>query len=150
MNREIPAVGIDMSKGMITEAHSHVPTGMFVQMDIRHLAFPQGCFGGIWACAVLVHIPPYEIAPTLKSFYRVLENEGILFIAIHESQNSSLPEERISEDGRYFVSYSEQTIRQELLNSGFTSITTKRQVSFHSTYGNMENAIHWLNILTRK
>jgi len=150
MNQEITAIGIDMSKGMIIEARSRVPNGKFVQMDIRHLAFPQNCFGGIWACAVLVHIPPSEITLVLKSFYRTLENGGILFIAFHESQNSLLPEEKVSEDGRYFVAYPEQTIRQELLNSGFISITTQRQISHRSTYGNVEIAIHWLDIWARK
>lgn len=150
MDHDIKALGIDMSSNMLAEATTRVPEGDFVQMDVRHLAFPKEYFGGVWACAVLVHIPPDEIKTTLRSFNRVLKKGGILFLAFHEVENSKPLNERISEDGRYFVAYSENKMKEELLYSGFSEIITQRQVSYKSTYGDVANAIHWLNIWSQK
>jgi ubiquinone/menaquinone biosynthesis C-methylase UbiE len=150
INQGIKAIGVDMSRGMLVEASSRVPSGEFVQMDIRHMAFPNNCFGGVWACAVLVHIPPGEICFTLRSFYRVLGVGGVLFVALHETTDSTPSIERISEDNRYFVAYSEQTIRRGLGDSGFNTVEIQRQVSYKSIYGNVKNAVRWLNILATK
>lgn len=150
LKQGLATVGIDISAGMLAEARARVPEGVFAQMDIRHMAFPKNCFGGIWACAVFVHIPPDEIASTLRSFYTVLANKGILFVALHEAVNSESACERISEDGRYFVAYSEKQISDELFHSGFNSMTTKRQISHQSIYGKLDNAVHWLNIWAQK
>ena len=59
--KEISAVGLDYSAGMLAEAQKAFPGVNFVQMDMRSLLFPDNYFGGVWANGCIYHIPKKDI-----------------------------------------------------------------------------------------
>lgn len=148
LDKNIRSVGVDLSKGMLKEARIRVPDGNFIQMDVRHLAFAYNCFDGVWASAILVHIPPNNLTSVLKSIYKILNDRGLLFLAVHEvsTQNTK---ERIDSDGRYFVAYSENTMLNALHETGFVGEIIQHNISHRSIYGNAP-VVNWLNIWARR
>ncbi len=50
--------------------------------SIYRLKFSNGSVHSIYACHVLEHIPRYSIMDSLKEWYRVLQPDGTLFIAV--------------------------------------------------------------------
>lgn len=148
LQRGIPTIGVDLSIGLLREAQNNVPEGTFFQMDIRHLEFPEETFWGIWACAVLVHIPHNEVGTVLDSFYKVLKPKGILFIALQE-RTATEEKYSIAKDDRVFFFYTESEMREQLKMAGFTVEKIERNISYVNTY-NLNETVRWLNIYTRK
>jgi 2-polyprenyl-3-methyl-5-hydroxy-6-metoxy-1,4-benzoquinol methylase len=95
-------------------------------------------YDGIWACAVLLHIPRAEIILVLKKLWRALKPGGIIFITLKEGSG-----ERIAPDGRYFIYYSSREFRSLLRQSGdWSEISSKKPQT--GTTGT------WLNFIAQK
>jgi ubiquinone/menaquinone biosynthesis C-methylase UbiE len=143
-------VGIDLSTGMINEARARVPKVDFHVMDMRDLQFRANYFGGIWACAALVHIPPQEIPRVLQSFHHVMSDQAALFIAVQEKmpeigRNNPI----IAEDGRYFAFFSEVEMVDWLKGAEFELIDIQRQFTTQNTY-HLPITVNWLHLWARK
>lgn len=76
-------VGVDLSPGMLRAARVRTAAA-FVQGDVRRLPFCDGAFGGIWSCAVLLHLDPADCGRALGEFRRTLVTDGALFISVRE------------------------------------------------------------------
>lgn len=99
-------------------------------------------YGGIWACASLLHLKKQEIAPHLAAASRVLEENGILYASF---KYGTAEEER---DGRHYTDLTEKSFREILAESGADlreeRIWTTRDV--RPRQGDMT----WLNIICRR
>lgn len=102
------SVGIDLSAGMLTEARQRIPQGQFVQANMLNLPFAAETFGGVWACASLLHLPRPDAVPALVEMYRILKPGGSLFLGVQRGQGEACREKERAKEGdilRFFYTY---------------------------------------------
>lgn len=75
--------GIDVSEEMLKFAKKEVPNAHLYQMSMENLTSDRK-YNGIWVCSSLYHIKKKDVFDILKSFYKILEEEGLLFITVKE------------------------------------------------------------------
>jgi ubiquinone/menaquinone biosynthesis C-methylase UbiE len=118
------AVGVDLSAGMLAQARTTAP-GPLAQMDMRGLAFPAGCFDGVWCVASFLHLPKADAPGALREMRRVLRPGGPLFLGIQEGSGEGWegwapgPYAHVQ---RLFARYSPQEVEGLLANAGFTVV----------------------------
>jgi diadenosine tetraphosphate (Ap4A) HIT family hydrolase/SAM-dependent methyltransferase len=81
-------------------------------MDVRHLAYPNNIFDGIWCSATLLHMPIGSVKQSLEEFYRVLKPQGILYFSVKKGKGSKIEYDNIYYREFYFY---ERTILEELI-----------------------------------
>jgi SAM-dependent methyltransferase len=99
-------------------------------------------FDGIWACASLLHVAKDEIDDVMARFIRALKPGGTVYISLKEGEG-----ERVSEDGRFFSYYSEDSFR--MLLERFPAL---REQAFWKTK-EIRSSSHcepWLSFLLKK
>jgi ubiquinone/menaquinone biosynthesis C-methylase UbiE len=110
------AVGVDLSFQMLTQGRTRGVVVPFIQADMRCLPFRGGSFGGIWACASLLHIPKDRAGDVLRELARVLR-AGPLYLSVKRGEGESWVE-----DGRgsrfFFAYYTPTEIRSLVERSG--------------------------------
>lgn len=116
----LKVVGIDLASNFIKIASSNVPKAKFIQMDMRHLNFPDNIFDGIWAHASFSHIPKKDALKALHGFKRVLKDNGILYISIKIGRGEKF------DGGRFFALYSEDEFKSLLRARNFKILKTSR------------------------
>lgn len=98
------AEGIDFSEEMIRDAKENFPDITFEVVDLYDLEkFPK-TFDGIFAQAVLLHIPKKRIVEVLKKLKSKLNKGGLLYVAVKEARDSSV-EEEIKKENDYGYEY---------------------------------------------
>lgn len=123
--------GTDISEGLLEEARRFNPGASFLRQSVYNLDFSVNSFDGFWASAVLLHIPKYRIGEALESIHRVIEDNGIGFIAVKQGDG-----EKVEADGRFFVYYTEAEFAERLQLSNFEII--------ESRINQMSNKTIWL------
>lgn len=78
--RDRPAVGIDLSPGLLDQA-ARWGTSL-ARGDLRALPFAGACFDGVWSCASLVHLDPAGAAVAMGEWARVLRPGASLFVTV--------------------------------------------------------------------
>ena len=89
-------VGIDFSEEMIKLAKEYCPKVQFFVEDIRQ-PLGLGMFDGIFAQAVLLHIPKAEVVKVLQNFYEHLNQPGYLYIVVKELRPGAKDEQNVVE-----------------------------------------------------
>ena len=132
--------GIDLSEKLLEIARKNAPKAEFYLMDMRNLAFPSDYFDGIWACASFLHIPKKDSRKTLDEFYRVLKQNGLLYLSVKEGCSEGFVKSaQYGNEERYFVFYNSKELR-ELVEGKFkvfNEIIEKKKDN-------------WINIFARK
>jgi SAM-dependent methyltransferase len=111
VDRGFKVTGIDFSEKMVEISRREVPTGRFFAMDLHDLGGGLAqTFDGVFAQAVLLHVPKSEIRNTLSLFQDKTAPGGYLYIAVKEIRPDQSEEEvRIEDDYGYeyerFFSY---------------------------------------------
>lgn len=124
--RGMVVVGIDLCEPLLEIAKKECPGCMFMYMDMRQLDFPDKSFDGVWACASFLHIEKKEAQRTLREFYRVLKNNGILYISTMKGSFDGLRKnEKLKWADRHFSDYEEQELIQKAQEVGFEILVTK-------------------------
>lgn len=98
IEKGLNVTGIDFSEKMIEIAKMEVPKGEFHVMDINKLDNLNKKFDGIFARAVLLHIPKKEIPNTLSKLIDHLNDRGYLYIAVKEKKVGENDEEIVREN----------------------------------------------------
>jgi ubiquinone/menaquinone biosynthesis C-methylase UbiE len=107
--------------------------------------YPDNYFDLIFACAILVHVPKYEIAEIYSKFRRLLKPNGLLFVNFKIGDHSL-----ISEDGRFFEYYRDISFPQEsLVKAGFTIQEVLMQTNYKNMYQDPKQ-IKWVNFYCTK
>lgn len=90
--------GIDFSEKMVELAKKQVPTAKFFTKDIKQPLEFETLFDGVFAQAVLLHIPKNEILDVLKNIITPLKDGGYLYIAVKELKPGSKEEVIVKEN----------------------------------------------------
>jgi ubiquinone/menaquinone biosynthesis C-methylase UbiE len=116
--------GVDISENMIKEAKKVIKKGKFEVMDFRKMKFKAKSFDGIWAMASLYHIDRKDVEKSLKEFFRVLDVNGILYLAVYEGEGEvEVKKTEYGENKRTIYLYKDEEIRKSLEKVGFEIIS---------------------------
>ena len=111
------AVGLDGSARFAAMAREFSGCEVWCQ-DLLALDLPQARFDGVFANAVLFHVPSHELPRVLRALHTTLRPQGVLF--------SSNPRGRNEEGwnrGRYGVFHDLRAWQGYMTGAGFTEIT---------------------------
>jgi len=110
------AVGLDGADAFVEMARAESGCEVW-QQDLLHLNLPAEAFDGIFANAVLFHVPSARLPSVLSQLRDTLKSGGVLFCSNPRGQN----DEGWSGD-RYGVWYDWPTWRKQLLAAGFNEL----------------------------
>ncbi|MBA2363070.1 MAG: class I SAM-dependent methyltransferase [Chloroflexia bacterium] len=137
--------GVDLSPGMLAEARRLV-RGPLLEMDMRHLDFPDSAFGGIWCMASLLHLPKAEAPRALAEMRRVLVPAGVLALTIQEGEGEVWESEAYGHPvERFFARYSRRDAERMLAGAGFLVLESERADSARER----PRMTSWLSFLAR-
>ncbi len=91
--KEFKVVGIDFSDKMVKIARREVGSAVFYVADVKDLSSIPETFDGIFAQAVLLHIPKAEVMTTIAGLKNKLKDGGYLYIAVKEKRPEGKEEE---------------------------------------------------------
>lgn len=134
-------IGVDLSLGLLKQA-AKVTDGPLACGDMRTLPFRGGAFGGVWACASLLHLNDADMGTALRQFGRVLTPGGALFLAVRHGSGS---EWRVDHRGgrRWHRFFSVRVLEEELRRTGFVTEAIDVELGA-ATPG------HWINLHAKK
>ena len=133
------AVGLDGAAQFADMARAHSGCEIW-QQDFLKLDLPQHHFDGVFANAVLFHIPSQELPAVLEQLHATLKPRGVLF--------SSNPRGNNTEGwsgGRYGAYYDLQTWQRHMSDAGFIELT-----HYYRPSGLPRAEQHWLASVWRK
>jgi ubiquinone/menaquinone biosynthesis C-methylase UbiE len=78
-----PAVGIDLSPGMVSVGRRLHPEVSFREGDFRALPAQDGEFAAVVALYSIIHLEPEELSAAFGEIRRVLRPNGLLLVAFH-------------------------------------------------------------------
>ncbi|MCW3147419.1 class I SAM-dependent methyltransferase [Stutzerimonas stutzeri] len=110
------AVGLDGAEPFVAMARAESGCEVW-QQDLLQLDLPEETFDGIFANAVLFHLPSRELPRVLRQLHATLKPRGVLFCSNPRGQN----EEGWSGD-RYGCWYDWPTWRELLCAAGFLEL----------------------------
>ncbi|MGW4412658.1 class I SAM-dependent methyltransferase [Nonomuraea sp. NPDC004702] len=123
-------IGIDLSAGLLREARQGTEAPL-IRGDYRALPFKDARFGGVWACASLLHVPAGEAEQVLRGVLRTLVPGGAIFLSVQQGVGHEW------RDGRWFQFYSIPQISEMLTRAGFIEVNVKadgeRWINAHAT-----------------
>ena len=147
LEKGLQVTGIDFSENMIKIAKDFVPAAKFSVADItKPLDFPE-LFDGIFAQAVLLHIPKKEIGGVLKNVIKVLKPEGYLYVAVKSPNPGQKEEEIVKENDygyeyeRFFSFYTLEEMLDHLKECGMTIVHDQVNRTGHTD---------WVQIIAKK
>jgi ubiquinone/menaquinone biosynthesis C-methylase UbiE len=112
-------VGVDLSRGMLTQAHPIVH-GPLTQLDMRVLPFRDATFDGLWCNAALLHLPKRDAPRALEEFHRVLKSSGTLFISLQSGEGEVWEPSSYGYNApRFFARYALEEAAALLTECGF-------------------------------
>ncbi|MDY0964967.1 class I SAM-dependent methyltransferase [Massilia sp. CFBP9026] len=110
------AIGVDGSERFVAMARDYSGCEVWHQ-DFLHLDLPQATFDGIFANAVLFHVPSAALPQVLTHLHAALKPGGVLF-----SSNPRGDNQEGWNGARYGSYYDYATWERYLLAAGFTAL----------------------------
>ena len=132
-------VGLDGSKVLAAMARKHSGCEVLEQ-DLLALDLPESRFSGIFANAVLFHVPSQELPRVLRDLHRTLNPGGVLFCS-----NPRGPDMEGLDGDRYGCWLRLETWRQYVTEAGFTELE-----HFYRPTGRAIEMQPWLVTVWRK
>jgi SAM-dependent methyltransferase len=116
-NRGHEAIGIEGAAALAEMARKNSGCEVWGQ-DFLALDLPSQRFDGIFANAVLFHVPPPELPRVLSELRAALKPRGVLFSSIPHGNDS----ETTHPDGRYGAYHRPETWQRYMVDAGFTEL----------------------------
>lgn len=123
--------GVDISDKMIEIAKKENPDGTFQVMDMKDVGDLPDIYDGVFAHAVLLHIPKKEISNIIEKLVSKLRAKGYIYIAVKEKSDKD--EEIVKENDygyeyeRFFSYYTIEELKEYLKKAGMGIVYTNRQ-----------------------
>lgn len=137
--RGATVVGVDLSPGMLAQARA-IARGDLVRLDMRHLAFAERCFGGVWCMASLLHLPKAAASAALGELRRVLVPGGPLCLGLQAGTGEGWERGPYGGVERFFARYRLPEAAALLREAGFAVAEQRNQ--------GRSGARHWLQFMT--
>ena len=140
-------VGIDFSEEMIQLAKQYVAEAKFLVWDITQKLTFKEKFDGVFAQAVLLHIPKKDALNVLKNLVFVLNPGGLFWLSVKEQKTGMAPEELVKENDygyayeRFFSFFTLPEIKEYMQKLGM-------QVLHENIV--LRGEISWLLVIARK
>lgn len=140
--------GIDFSEKMVELAKKQVPTAKFFTKDIKQPLEFETLFDGVFAQAVLLHIPKNEILDVLKNIITPLKDGGYLYIAVKELKPGNKEEVIVKENvygydfERFFSYFTLEEMKKYLDKIKLTIV--------YETITKSPEGTNWIQIIARK
>jgi len=118
------AIGIDLSKNMLSEAKTLYPNGDFRRMDMRKLLFDSDSFDGIWASGSIYHVAKSDVRRVIREFKRILRLDGVLALSFKLGYGEGMEVNPKSYSGspRYFAYYTRGEMKELFSRFGFEEL----------------------------
>lgn len=110
------AIGLDGSPQFVAMAREHSGCEVW-QQNLLALDLPPSRFDGVFANAVLFHVPSAELPRVLRELHATLKPRGVLF-----SSNPRGEGQEGWQDGRYGSFHDWPTWQRHLLDAGFEAL----------------------------
>jgi len=139
--------GIDFSKEMIRLAKKKAPSAKFFTRDINKPLRFGNSFDGIFAHAVLLHIPKKEVTAVLKNIIGLLKTGGFFNVAVKEIWPDQKEEEILKENDygydyeRYFTYFTSDELKKYIRDAGLEVVAADIKTS---------GKTNWIQIIARK
>ncbi len=147
LDKGYKVAGIDFSESMIQIAKEEVLSADFEVLDIYNLPQIEKTFDGVFAQAVLLHIPKNRIGEVIQKLKDKVAREGFLYIAVKEIRERQSAEEVKKENDygyeyeRFFSYFTLPEMENYLEKAGievvWKSVTTSGRVN-------------WIQVIARK
>ena len=121
----LKVTAIDFSEEMIRLAKERAPDIDFSVKDITEPLHMEGVYDGVFAQAVLLHIPKAEVRGVIKNITASLKQKGYFYLAVKAMREDGIEEEIRKEDEygyeyeRFFSYYTIEEMREHLVVLGF-------------------------------
>ena len=113
-----PAIGIDLSIGMLRLAASEVK-GHLANGDMSDLPFARESFGGAWASRSLIHLPRREVPVALAELHRVLAPSAKASLWFFDGDGERIEYDDDPFPGRTFSQWPPEMLARALEGAGF-------------------------------
>ncbi len=147
IQRGLDVTGIDFSEEMVALAKERVPGGRFLVRDIHYPLELAGSFDGVFAQAVLLHIPKREVANVLKNIIAPLKQGGYFYAAVKEIRPGGKEEEVMKEHdygyeyARFFSYFTPEELKRYITDRGFKPVYEKVSTS---------GKTNWIQVIAQK
>jgi SAM-dependent methyltransferase len=113
--------GIDISEEQVKKAKIRLPSGVFAQMNLEDIDFPENSFQAIICLHTIYHTPKVTHLSTLKKFFKILKPDGTLMITLGCEDWEGIRE--LYEEIKMFWShFNKEDNIQMIIESGFSII----------------------------
>ena len=151
---DLKIIGIDNSDGFIKilrelENKNEIPHGSFIKADMRDLSsFPDESFDIVRHNASLIHLPVigpgYMADLALSESYRVLKDNGLIYISVKEGNGLKYVDTEEGLGGRIFQFHTMESIKELVGRNGFKIISAWKMPSSRG------EKIRWISIIAEK
>lgn len=115
--------GIDISPKCIELAQKINPFMSFKVMNMLNLEYESSTIQAIFAFYSIIHIPKIELKNLFNEFFRVLQPDGLLVLAVHKGTTEKVIDEMLGYKTTLFVDFFTEKELIDNLNQANFSIT---------------------------
>lgn len=139
----LQVVGIDMSAELLPRAKQGSHDVDYIQMDVRHLEFPENTFAGVWCNAVLLHLSDQDMLRALQEMRRVLKPNGVICVSFKEGQGLTTTESFTGSQPQ-FNNLKTLPEAQALLSQAGFSLRQSYLVNERERFGPEKRDLNWI------
>jgi len=119
-DKDYKVTGVDLAENMIKAAKNRVPNAEFKVMNINNLEFIDNSFDAIWSSMCFPHVPKDMVPDALTEAFRVLNNEGIMFVSIKKGEGEFVESDtRYNGEKKLWSFYQPEEFKKLLIDAGF-------------------------------
>lgn len=147
-------IGLDNSDGIIKilrelQERKEIPKDSFMKGDMLELPFDDNSFEIVRQNASLLHLPMTTkgemLDKAIQENYRVLKENGILFISVKKGKGLQLIDTKDGVGGRIFQMHTVESITTILKENKFKILDI-----IEVEERRFENVIEWINVIAKK
>ncbi|HEY6833324.1 MAG TPA: class I SAM-dependent methyltransferase [Pseudolabrys sp.] len=109
-----PAIGYDVSQGLLVEARHRYPDGRFEFAALPELTgIASGTFDNVLSETVIMHLPLSDIGPSVRRLIEILKPRGILYLSWRVMRDA----DQRDKSERLYSAFPADLVRDELRNT---------------------------------
>lgn len=147
VSKGFEVVGADFSEKMVELAKEANPNIRFLVKNIKEPLGMNLSFDGVFAQAVLLHIPKQEIVKVMGNILEPLKSNGYIYISVKQRRENAPEEEMVKESDygyeyeRFFSYFTLREIKKYLTDAG-TEVVYEKVVLNGNT--------RWIQVIAKK